>query len=98
MLKTYCSSSEICINVRVGDNNIHLSFTPLTLGGSTFTTSDVNMQRAIEQHRFFGTRVKLMAVDDESHVGESHTKSHRQEKEKPEVLLLMILTILSSFN
>lgn len=86
MLKTYCSSSEICINVRVGGNNIHLSFIPLTLGGSTFTTSDVNIQKAIEQHRFFGKRVKLMSENDESHAGESHTMPDKREKDKPEVL------------
>ncbi len=84
MLKTYCSSSEICINVRVGDNNIHLSFTPLTLGGSTFTTSDANMQNAIEKHRFFGTRVKLMPMDAENHAEENHDMPDSQEK--PEVL------------
>ena len=86
MIKTYCSSSEISINVRVGDNNIHLSFIPLTLGGSTFTTSDVIMQKAIEQHRLFGKRVKLMATEDESHEGKSHTMTDKREKDKPEVL------------
>lgn len=88
MLKTYCSSSEICINVRVGDTNIHLSFTPLTLGGSTFTTSDVKMQEAIERHRFFGTRVKLMAMSQEIEniADEHHTVVEKQEKDKPEVL------------
>lgn len=72
--------------MRVGDYNIHLSFTPLTLGGSTFTTSDANMQKAIEKHRFFGTRVKLMPMDAENHAAENHDMSVSQEKEKPEVL------------
>ena len=72
MRKTYHSSTEISINVSVGDNTIHLAFVPLTLGGSTFTTSDANMQQAIEGHRFFGTRIKLMAAESEERQVDEH--------------------------
>ncbi len=64
MTKTYISSTEVCFNVCVAGKWTHVSFVPLTLGGSYFTTSDTWLQDAIESHRFFGTLVTLGRVDD----------------------------------
>ncbi len=86
MLKTYHSSSELSINVRVGDGTLHLSFVPLTLGGSTFTTSDAGMQRAIESHRFFGTRIRLVAVEKEENIGGQHLTEGKRCDEKKKTL------------
>lgn len=64
MTKTYISNTEVCFNVCVAGKWTHVSFVPLTLGGSYFTTSDTLLQDAIESHRFFGTLVTLGRVDD----------------------------------
>ena len=66
MTKTYISSTEVSFNVRVGDGWQHVSFVPLTLGGSYLTTSDTGLQEAIEQHRFFGSLVLLKKEEHDS--------------------------------
>ena len=59
MLKTYLAQSEVCINVTLGSHHVHLAFQPFTLGGSSFTTDDPELQEAIERHRHFGSRIRL---------------------------------------
>lgn len=51
--KTYIASSVLSFNVRLEGAKKHMSFSPLTLGGSMYTTSDERMQQAIERHRLF---------------------------------------------
>lgn len=62
MTKTYTSKTELSFNVCVDGAWIHVSFVPLTLGGSYLTTSDPHLQAAIERHRFFG---RWIAVSEE---------------------------------
>lgn len=66
MLKTYSADTEISINVLVGEAHRHLAFIPRTLGGSSFATDDPMLQKAIEQHRFFGTRITLVRIMNEN--------------------------------
>lgn len=58
--------------------SMHLSFVPLTGGGSMYSTSDENMQSAIETHHNFGVLYKLDKVVDE-------TKVEVKPKEQPKV-------------
>lgn len=67
MLKTYTANTEVSINVLVGGAHCHLAFIPRTLGGSSFATDDPMLQEAIEQHRFFGSRITLASTMDDNH-------------------------------
>ena len=67
MLKTYSADTEVSINVLMGGAYRHLAFIPRTLGGSSFATDDPMLQKAIEQHRFFGTRITLANTLDDNH-------------------------------
>jgi len=55
MTKKYSSSARIVLSV-VAENggNMRIAFTPLTGGGSFYTTSDEKVQRAIECDANFG--------------------------------------------
>lgn len=57
MTKTYISTTVLSFNVKLEGAKKHMSFTPLTLGGSMYTTSDGKLQDAIERHRLFQTGV-----------------------------------------
>ena len=59
MRKTYHAKSELCINVRISDGYKHVAFIPHTLGGSSLTTDDPQLQSAIEQHRLFGSFITV---------------------------------------
>ena len=63
MNKTYKSKSEISINVKVCGAHVHISFIPHTLGGSSFTTDNPQLQQAIEHHRHFGRRFALAKTE-----------------------------------
>ena len=63
MNKTYKSKSEISINVKVCGTHVHISFIPHTLGGSSFTTDNPQLQQAIEHHRRFGRRFALAKTE-----------------------------------
>ena len=60
-MPTYHSPTELTINVRVRGVKHHLVFTPTTLGESFLTVSDPLIQRAIEQHPYFGKMFQRMA-------------------------------------
>lgn len=53
-MPTYHSPTELTINVRVKGVKHHLVFTPTTLGESFLNVSDPLLQRAIEQHPYYG--------------------------------------------
>lgn len=57
--KTYHSKSDISISVLVNGKGLHLSFTPVSGGGSIYTVEDEKIQCAIEKHHNFGKLFKL---------------------------------------
>ena len=59
MQKTYLSKTEISINVSVAGRHRHISFTPMTLGGSFLTTDDADVQQAVEAHPKFGRQITV---------------------------------------
>ncbi len=65
MMKTYRAKSELSFNVRMGSGYRHVAFVPHTMGGSSLTTDDPQLQSAIEQHRFFGTLISVTVMREE---------------------------------
>lgn len=53
-MKKYISKSEIAFNVLMEGKRRHVSFNPLTKGGSEFKTSDTKLQEALEKSPLFG--------------------------------------------
>lgn len=66
MIKTYKSSSEIHISVMLPNGSrTRVVFSPKTGGGSTFITSDADIQAGLESHSFFGKQFVLAGVKEE---------------------------------
>lgn len=63
MKKKYISHSHVSINVVMptskGQKSVHVSFTPLTGGGSMYITDNKDMQTALEHHSRFGRLFKI---------------------------------------
>ncbi len=68
MLKTYTSPTAVSFNVRLAGGHAHVAFIPHTLGGSSFSTSDVRLQEAIEKHHYFGRLIQLEATPSQQPV------------------------------
>lgn len=66
MKKTYHAKSELCFNVRMDDGYRHVAFVPHTMGESSLTTDDSQLQSAIERHRFFGTLITVTVMREEA--------------------------------
>lgn len=61
MTKKYIAKSHVAINVVLpSGKSHHVSFLPLTGGGSMFITDSEALQKALEAHRKFG---KLFKID-----------------------------------
>lgn len=62
-MKKYIAKTNTSINVVDADGkNIHVAFTPLTMGGSVFYTDDEKLQDAIERHYKFGRQIRVEEV------------------------------------
>lgn len=61
--KTYRSKSDISVNVVMPNGkSLHVAFSPVTGGGSTYTTSDERVQKALEGHYRYGKMFKLVST------------------------------------
>ena len=49
-MKVYKAKSHIALNVVTNEGNAHISFSPVTGGGSEFYTKDEALQAALEKH------------------------------------------------
>ena len=58
-MKKYISKSEIAFNVLIDGKRRHVSFNPLTKGGSEFKTNDTKLQEALEKSHLFGSNYTL---------------------------------------
>lgn len=57
--KKYIAKSHVSLSVKMTENKYaHISFTPLTGGGSVYYTSDEKVQQALEQHPKYGKLYK----------------------------------------
>lgn len=62
MLKRYKSKSCVSINVVLPTGgNTHVSFSPVTGGGSVYYTDNENIQKGLERHPKYG---RLFVIDD----------------------------------
>ena len=67
MIKTYKANTNVSINVVLPNKkNLHISFTPLSDGSSTFTTGNEDIMNAIESHYNFGKLFRLHSQQSES--------------------------------
>ncbi len=65
MIKTYKSNTHVSINVVLPSRkNLHITFSPLSNGGSTFTTDQEEIIRAIESHYNFGRLFRIESTID----------------------------------
>lgn len=59
--KTYKSKSDIALNIVLKNGkSAHISFTPLTGGGSMYKTADEDLQQALEKSAYFGSLFKVV--------------------------------------
>ena len=67
MIKTYKANTNVSINVVLASKkNLHITFSPLSNGNSTFTTDNEEIMNAIERHYNFGKLFRLHSTQDES--------------------------------
>ena len=67
MIKTYKANTNVSINVVLASKkNLHITFTPLSNGSSTFTTDNEDIMNAIECHYNFGKLFRLHSTQGES--------------------------------
>lgn len=66
MTKTYSAKTHVSISVLLKSNkSARISFSPMTRGGSSYTTANKELQEAIEKHSQFGKMFKLTSsVED----------------------------------
>ena len=92
MRKTYHAKSELCINVRVDNGYRHVAFIPHTMGGSSLSTDDPELQSAIEQHRMFGAYITMEEVREEVNKGGQSPSSDSGDTQKPQELTFTSIT------
>lgn len=89
MIKTYKSNTNVSINVVLPNKkNLHIAFTPLSDGSSTYTTNNEVIMNAIESHYNFGKLFRLHSVQGESNkkaakVVETSAKKEEKAEVKP---------------
>lgn len=89
MIKTYKSNTNVSINVVLPNKkNLHIAFTPLSDGSSTYTTDNEVIMNAIESHYNFGKLFRLHSVQGESNkkaakVVETSVKKEEKAEVKP---------------
>ena len=67
MIKTYKANTNVSINVVLASKkNLHITFSPLSNGNSTFTTDNEEIMNAIERHYNFGKLFRLHSTQGES--------------------------------
>lgn len=66
MIKTYQSKWHLAGNFMVSGRKIHLTFTPLSNGGSYFTTKSEAVQKALEEDYQFGREYCLVSQQKET--------------------------------
>ena len=82
-IKTYKANTNVSINVVLASKkNLHISFSPLSDGSSTFTTDNKEVMNAIEQHYQFGKLFRLHSQQGENKPKPSKTVNHPAKEEE----------------
>lgn len=86
MKKYYSSDSHIAINVLLENgNSMHIAFTPISNGGSTYNTEEEVIQNALENHyRYNDLFVLDREEDTNAPIEESVTDSEQNSKQDEE--------------
>lgn len=86
MKKYYSSDSHIAINVLLENgNSMHIAFTPISNGGSTYNTEVEVIQNALENHyRYNDLFVLDREEDTNAPIEESVTDSEQNSKQDEE--------------
>lgn len=80
MVKHYTSDSHISINVVLkSGKSCHISFIPLSSGGSVFSTSIEDVQKALEKHYRYGSLFVLSGEEREDESAVKVTESSVSE-------------------
>lgn len=58
-MKKYTAKTQVALNVVRNGKSMHISFTPITGGGSVYYTNDESIAKALESHYKFGKLYKL---------------------------------------
>lgn len=67
IIKTYRAKTAVSLNVVLPTKKSqHIAFTPLSNGGSTYTTDNEMIQQALESHYRFGSLFRLYSTRDTS--------------------------------
>lgn len=79
MVVKFISKSDISVNVRTrSGENVHVSFCPLTGGGSAFYTEDEELQSGLISHHMYGCLFEI----DESHNTEPEPETEPEDTKK----------------
>lgn len=67
MLKKYVSRTDVSFHIALsGGGNAHVSFTPMTGGGSVYYTADADVQHGLEAHAKYGKLFRLSPIEEKS--------------------------------
>lgn len=83
-MKIYKAKSQISLTVNVNGGNVHVTFSPLTGGGSMFTTNDEQLEAALERHAKFGKLFKVIETKPVE-VKKAAPKAVKKDESKVEV-------------
>lgn len=79
MLKKYKAKSCISISVALSTGGVaHISFSPMTGGGSTFYTDDAVLQESLEKHPKFGRLFVLVEHEQSPMKANTATKDENE--------------------
>lgn len=83
MKKEYRAATHVCLNVVLrGGKNKHVSFVPLSGGGSVYTTDDAETQQALERHYKYGRLFRVVDIAPASEpVAEENPPGETEEKQ-----------------
>lgn len=75
VIKTYISNTILAFNLRMSGGTKRINFDALSKTGSIYTTDNIDIQTALEQHPYFGKYFKLKASVP--------VKEKKEEEQKP---------------
>lgn len=82
MIKSYKSKRTVSVNVTLRNKkNIHIAFSAQSDGSSVYSTSNEDIQYALEHHRKFGTLFKLVRVESETNANRTKPVDEKHEVE-----------------
>ena len=85
MKKYYSSDSHIAINVLLENgNSMHIAFTPISNGGSTYNTEEEVIQNALENHYRYNDLFVLDREEDTNALIEEPTQNTEEDPNQAE--------------